>query len=60
MDINYFLAREQVELALARAATTPGARASHQAMADRYHFAVADHRDAAHARALAAPAVRRA
>ncbi len=47
MDINYYLAREQVELALARAATTPGARASHQAMADRYHLLVSDHRAAA-------------
>jgi len=36
MDINYLLAREQVELALAGAATAAGARAAHQGMADRY------------------------
>lgn len=44
MDLNYILAREQVELALARAATAPGARAAHQVLADRYREQVEDYR----------------
>lgn len=36
MDVNYTLARELIELALARTATNPGAREAHQGMADRY------------------------
>ena len=46
MDINYMLAREQIELMLARAATHAGARAAHQGMADRYRNCVDDHRRA--------------
>jgi len=44
MDINYILAREQVELALARAAVSPGARAAHQGLADRYRDMVDTYR----------------
>lgn len=44
MDINYNLTRQQIELALARASTHPGARAAHQAMADRYGSEVATYR----------------
>jgi len=44
MDVNYILARRQVELALARAATHGGARAAHQLMADRYGDMVEDYR----------------
>jgi hypothetical protein len=51
MDINYTLAREQMELALARASVHDGARAAHQAMADRYRQLVDDHRRAAVRRA---------
>ena len=54
MDINYILAREQVELALARAATHAGARAAHQGLADRYRDLVDDHRRAAGAGMLRA------
>lgn len=51
MDINYILAREQMELALARAALHDGARAAHQGMADQYRNMVEGHRRDAHARA---------
>lgn len=40
MDVNYSLARKQVEIALAHAATNPAVRASHQGMADRYRAKV--------------------
>jgi len=66
MDVNYILARRQVELALARAATHHGARASHQLMADRYGDMIEDYRHdngaaaaaASLARAASAPAPR--
>ena len=51
MDVNYYLAREQIELALARASLSPGARASHQGMADHYRFLVDGYRQAANDRA---------
>ena len=53
MDVNYYLAREQVERALARAATNPGARAAHSDLADRYRALVEGHRDAVNDRAEA-------
>ena len=52
MDINYILAREQIERALARASVNDGARAAHLGMADRYLGMVDDHRRAAVMRAL--------
>jgi hypothetical protein len=56
MDVNYILAREQVELALARAAVSPGARAAHQGLADRYRDMVDDYRqDRGAIRPLSAP-----
>lgn len=36
MDLNYILAREQIELMRARAAAQPAARAAHQGLADLY------------------------
>jgi hypothetical protein len=50
LDINDILAREQVELALARASLHDGARAAHQSLADRYRDMVEGHRRDAHAR----------
>jgi hypothetical protein len=44
MDVDYCLAREQVEQALARASTAPGARASHNQSADRYRRLIDEHR----------------
>lgn len=59
MDINDILAREQVEHALARAATGPGERAAHQRRADRCRAMVDAHRRANGAAGrLAAPAPR--
>jgi hypothetical protein len=51
MDVNYILAREQMELALARASLHAGARAAHQDLAGRYRKMVEDHRRDAHDRA---------
>jgi hypothetical protein len=44
MDINYCLAREQVELVLGCAAGNAGARASHREMASRYRKIIDRHR----------------
>ena len=52
MDINYILAREQIERALARASVNDGARAAHMEMADRYRDMVDGHRRAATDRVL--------
>jgi len=60
MDVNYILARRQVELALARAATHGGARAAHQLMADRYGDMVEDYRHGNGSAAAAAPLSARA
>lgn len=61
MDINDILAREQVEHARARAALAPGARASHQRLADRYRAMIdAYRRGNGAAGRLAAPAPRAA
>lgn len=57
MDINYFLAREQVELALASAATADGARAAHRSLANRYRHIVEERRHSLGARGFGAPAV---
>ncbi len=46
MDLNYILAREQIELMLARAATAPGARAAHQGLADLYRERIDSRRQA--------------
>lgn len=48
MDVNYILAREQVERAFGRASIHAGARAAHNAMADRYRAMLDQHRHAAH------------
>lgn len=48
MDINFILAREQVERAFARAAIHDSARAAHSGMADRYRDMVAAHRQSVH------------
>ncbi len=48
MDLNYILAREQVERALARASRHAGARAAHAEMADRYRTMLDRHRGSAH------------
>ncbi len=53
MDINYYLAREQVELVLGRAALSPGARASHHEMAGHYRGMIDRHRTSAEKSALA-------
>jgi hypothetical protein len=47
MDVNYILAREQIELALARGSLHAGARAAHQGLADQYRAQVDDYRDSA-------------
>lgn len=44
MDINYYLAREQVEQVMARVAMTPQARDAHRRLAANYHTLIADHR----------------
>jgi hypothetical protein len=51
MDVNYILAREQMELALARASLHAGARAAHQGLANQYRDMVESHRRDAHAKA---------
>lgn len=51
MDVNYILAREQIERVRAGAATNIGARAAHVGMADRYRDMFENHRRAAHQRA---------
>jgi hypothetical protein len=47
MDLNYILAREQIELALAHGSIAAGARAAHRGMADRYRLLIEQHRSAA-------------
>jgi len=47
MDINYYLAREQVERVRADGAACDGARAAHQGLADCYRRLLDYHRDCA-------------
>ena len=56
MDINYYLAREQIERARADAAACDGARDAHQGLADSYRRLLDWHRDRAVARVAGAPA----
>ena len=51
IDVNYILAREQMELFLAKASLHDGARAAHQELADGYRNMVERHRSDAHDRA---------
>lgn len=44
MDIDYYLAREQVEQVMARAAMTPASRDAHTRRATSYRDLVAQHR----------------
>lgn len=44
MDINYYLAREQVEQVMARAAMTPASRDAHARRATSYRELIAHHR----------------
>ena len=44
MDIDYYLAREQVEQVMARAALTPASRDAHARRATSYRDLVAQHR----------------
>jgi hypothetical protein len=54
MDVNHILAREQIELALARGSLEAGARAAHQGRADRHRADLDDYREAGVRRAAAA------
>ena len=47
MDINYYLAREQVEQVMARVAMTPQARDAHSRLAANYRDLISHHRAAA-------------
>lgn len=44
MDIDYYLAREQVEQVMARAAMTPASREAHARRATGYRDLIAQHR----------------
>jgi hypothetical protein len=50
MDINYYLAREQIERVRADGAACEGARLAHQGLADSYRRLLDGHRDRAVAR----------
>ena len=54
MDINYYLSREQVELALAGSAVTPAAGAAHTELAGHYRRLIDQHRTTPSKVALAA------
>jgi hypothetical protein len=58
MDINYYLAREQVELAFSRAALSPQARAAHVELAGNYRDMIERHRTSPAKVALAAERIR--